>query len=32
MKKLEKIITMDANICHGKPTRRGLRYRGEVIL
>ena len=25
-------ITIDANICHGKPTIRGLRYPVETIL
>jgi uncharacterized protein (DUF433 family) len=29
---LSKRITMDANICHGKPTIRGLRYPVENIL
>ncbi|WOE69041.1 DUF433 domain-containing protein [Hydrogenimonas thermophila] len=32
MKNLEKIITIDADICHGKPTIRGLRYPVEMIL
>ena len=29
---LSERITMDANICHGKPTIRGLRYPVENIL
>jgi uncharacterized protein (DUF433 family) len=29
---LSERITMDANICHGKPTIRGLRYPVESIL
>ena len=29
---LSKRITIDANICHGKPTIRGLRYPIENIL
>ena len=32
MKNLENIITIDSNICHGKPTIRGLRYPVEMIL
>jgi uncharacterized protein (DUF433 family) len=30
--KLNERITMDPNICHGKPTIRGLRYTVETIL
>lgn len=29
---LAKRITIDAEICHGKPTIRGLRYPVEMIL
>jgi uncharacterized protein (DUF433 family) len=29
---LTKRITIDSEICHGKPTIRGLRYPVEVIL
>ena len=29
---LSERITMDSNICHGKPTIRGLRYPVENIL
>ena len=32
MKNLLKRITIDENICHGKPTIRGLRYPVEMIL
>ena len=32
MKNLLKRITIDAEICHGKPTIRGLRYPVEMIL
>ncbi len=32
MEKLLKRITIDADICHGKPTVRGLRYPVEMIL
>jgi uncharacterized protein (DUF433 family) len=30
--KLTERITIDPNICHGKPTIRGLRYPVETIL
>ena len=30
--KLLDRITIDVNICHGKPTIRGLRYPVEMIL
>jgi uncharacterized protein (DUF433 family) len=29
---LSERITIDPNICHGKPTIRGLRYPVEIIL
>lgn len=29
---LKERITIDPNICHGKPTVRGLRYPVETIL
>jgi len=32
MKNLLKRITIDTEICHGKPTIRGLRYPVEMIL
>ncbi|RLA57972.1 MAG: hypothetical protein DRQ78_12810 [Epsilonproteobacteria bacterium] len=32
MESLLKRITIDTNICHGKPTIRGLRYPVETIL
>jgi len=32
MKNLLKRITIDTEICHGKPTVRGLRYPVEMIL
>jgi len=32
MQKLLKRITIDPDICHGKPSIRGLRYPVEVIL
>jgi len=32
MKNLLKRITIDTNICHGKPTIRGLRYPVDMIL
>lgn len=32
MKNLLDRITIDSNICHGKPTIRGLRYPVEMIL
>ncbi|OQX16735.1 MAG: hypothetical protein BWK80_39900 [Desulfobacteraceae bacterium IS3] len=32
MKTLTDIITIDPNICHGKPCIRGLRYPVEMIL
>lgn len=32
MENLLKRITIDTNICHGKPTIRGLRYPVEMIL
>jgi len=32
MNNLENIITIDPDICHGKPTIRGLRYPVEMIL
>ena len=32
MENLLKRITIDAEICHGKPTVRGLRYPVEMIL
>jgi len=32
MKSLENIITINSDICHGKPTIRGLRYPVEMIL
>lgn len=32
MEDLLKRITLDANICHGKPTIRGLRYPIENML
>ena len=32
MENLLKRITMDADICHGKPCIRGLRYPVETIL
>ena len=32
MKDLSKIITIDKDICHGKPVIRGLRYPVEMIL
>jgi uncharacterized protein (DUF433 family) len=32
MKELLKHITMDPEICHGKPTVRGLRYPVSMIL
>ena len=32
MENLLKRITIDENICHGKPTIRGLRYPVEIIL
>ena len=32
MKNLLKRITIDTDICHGKPTVRGLRYSVEMIL
>lgn len=31
-KKLLKRITIDPNICHGKPSIRGLRYPVEMLL
>ena len=32
MENLLKRITLDTEICHGKPTIRGLRYSVEMIL
>jgi len=32
MKNLLKRITIDVEVCHGKPTVRGLRYPVEMIL
>ncbi len=32
MNNLLERITIDSNICHGKPTIRGLRYPVEMIL
>jgi uncharacterized protein (DUF433 family) len=32
MENLLKRITIDTDICHGKPTIRGLRYSVEMIL
>ncbi len=32
MKNLLKRITIDTEVCHGKPTIRGLRYPVEMIL
>ncbi|OQX06054.1 MAG: hypothetical protein BWK80_51310 [Desulfobacteraceae bacterium IS3] len=32
MKPLAELITIDPNICHGKPCIRGLRYPVEMIL
>ena len=32
MQKLLKRITIDPDICHGKPSIRGLRYPVEVVL
>ena len=32
MENLLKRITLDTEICHGKPTVRGLRYSVEMIL
>ena len=32
MENFNKIITIDKDICHGKPTIRGLRYPVEMIL
>lgn len=29
---MQNLITIDKDICHGKPTIRGLRYSVEIIL
>jgi len=32
MNNFHKVVTIDKDICHGKPTIRGLRYPVELIL